>query len=189
MFYKDHSWSEFTKSYLRTFGQEVPIYQPAVFREFRGEIFTTFHDKYHPAISKIGKTDNTHVRFSNSRAGVLRGLHYDFSTWKLVQALVGEIYLVVLDMRKKSTTYGKWEHYLLSNKTRDQVLIPPGFANGHLALEECIFHYILFYKGKYTDEKKQGVVAYNDPRYSIQWPDTNFIVQERDKTTSEINNS
>ena len=65
MFYKDHSWSEFAKSYLRTFGQEVPIYQPAVFREFRVKFLQLFMTNIIQQCPKL-KTDNTHVRFSNS---------------------------------------------------------------------------------------------------------------------------
>ena len=180
MFYKNNSWNTFSKSYLNTFDKEVPIFQPSVYREFRGEIFTTFHNKFHPVMEVIGEIDNIHSRFSCSHRNVLRGLHYDFSTWKLVQALVGEIYIVVLDMREKSINYGRWESYLLSDKTRDQILVPPGFANGHFAITDCIFHYTMFYKGEYVDEKNQGVVAYNDPRFSIRWPLSDIIIQDRD---------
>jgi dTDP-4-dehydrorhamnose 3,5-epimerase len=186
MFYKDQKWNECSNTFMKTFGQDVPVFQPSVYREYRGEIFTTFHNKLHPVVEIVGESDNTHVRFSRSRRGVLRGLHYDFSTWKLVQALVGEIYLMVLDMRPDSTTYGRWENYLLTERTRDQILIPPGFANGHLALEDSIFHYTLFYPGQYVDEKNQGVIAYNDPRFEMKWPSMELIIQDRDKITSEI---
>lgn len=170
---------------MKTFGDAVMIYQPSVFREFRGEIFTTYHNLEHPAAAKIPQRTNTHVRFSNSRKGVLRGLHYDLSTWKLVQAIAGEIYLVVLDVRQNSDSYGRWESYILSDRSRDQILIPPGFANGHLALEDCIFHYMLFYEGDYVDEKNQGTISYDDPRFDIRWPQMPFLVQDRDLTSSE----
>ena len=118
---------------------------------------------------------------SFSKKNVLRGLHYDDKTYKLVQALAGEIYLVVLDVREGSDTFGKWESYIISEKTRDQVLVPPGFANGHYALTDCIFHYNLFYSGGYVDENKQGVIKWNDPKFNIEWPTVTPTLQQRDR--------
>lgn len=181
MNYKDNKWNHWNVSYLKTFGDNIPIYTPSVYREYRGEIFTTYHDKEHPVNNNIAIGCAVHSRFSKSYQGVLRGLHYDFKTWKLVQALVGEIYLVVLDMREHCTTYGQWEAYIISEKTRDQVLIPPGFANGHYALTDCIFHYNLFYQGDYVDESQQKVVKWHDTRFNIEWPTNSPIVQKRDR--------
>ena len=181
MNYKNSSWQTVDTSYLSTFGTDVPVYSPSVYREYRGEIFTTYHSTAHPVNSLLPETINVHNRFSKSYAGVLRGLHYDDKTWKLVQALVGDIYLVVLDVREGSPTFGKWESYIISEKTRDQVLVPPGFANGHYALTDCVFHYNLFYEGYYVDENKLGVVKWNDPAYNIEWPTTTPILQRRDR--------
>jgi dTDP-4-dehydrorhamnose 3,5-epimerase len=181
MNYKDSNWQTVDTSFLKTFGQEVPIYSPAVYREYRGEIFTTYHSTAHPVNQVLPEDVRVHTRFSKSYQGVLRGLHHDTKTWKLVQALVGDIYLVVLDVRFGSPTYGKWESYIISEKTRDQVLIPPGFANGHYALTDCIFHYSLFYQGDYVDENSQGVVKWNDFRFNIDWPTTTPTLQGRDK--------
>ena len=180
MSYKDADWKTFDISYLKTFGTDVPIYSPSVYREYRGEIFTTFQNKFHPVTELISNTDNIHNRFSKSYQGVLRGLHYDQKTYKLVQAVVGEIYLVVLDLRD-GPTYGKWESYVISEKTRDQVLIPPGFANGHYALTDCIFHYTMFYEGDYVDENSQGIIKWNDPLFQIEWPTQSPILQKRDR--------
>lgn len=179
MSYKDKSWNHFDTSYLKTFGTEVPVYSPSVYSEYRGEIFTTYHTTEHPVNKLLPNNCNIHSRFSKSYKNVLRGLHYDDKTYKLVQALVGDIYLVVLDYRPHSPTFTKWESYIISEKTRDQVLIPPGFANGHYALTDCIFHYSLFYQGDYVDENKQGVVKWNT--FDIEWPTTNPILQQRDR--------
>jgi len=179
MNYKSASWNTFDTSYLTTFGAEVPVYTPSIYREYRGEIFTTYHNQHHPVNSLLPKDVAIHSRFSKSYKGVLRGLHYDNKTWKLVQALVGDIYLVVLDNRKESPTYNKWESYIISEKTRDQVLIPPGFANGHYALTDCVFHYNLFYIGDYVDENKQGVIKWNS--HNIEWPNDSPILQQRDR--------
>jgi dTDP-4-dehydrorhamnose 3,5-epimerase len=180
MNYKNNTWDSVDISYLKTFGNQVPVYSPSVYREFRGEIFTTYHSETHPVNNLLPNDCIVHGRFSKSYKNVLRGLHYDDKTYKLVQALVGEIYLVVLDVREGSDTFGKWESYIISEKTRDQVLIPPGFANGHYALTDCIFHYNLFYSGAYVDENKQGVVKWNDQRFKIEWPTLSPTLQQRD---------
>jgi len=181
MTYKNKKWDQFDVGYLKKFGTEVPVYSPSVYREFRGEIFTTFHSQSHTAMDLLPKDVNIHGRFSKSYQGVLRGLHYDTKTWKLVQALVGDIYLVVLDLRQDSDSWGKWESYIISEHTRDQVLVPPGFANGHYALTDCIFHYNLFYQNEYVDENNQGVIKWNDGRFNIEWPSSTPILQNRDR--------
>jgi len=174
-------WDEFMETPSKKFGYEVPIYTPSIYREYRGEIFTTFHSSQHPVVTKIGEGNEIHGRFSRSYQGVLRGLHWDNKTWKLVQAVVGDIYLVVLDVRLKSPTYGEWESFIISERNRQQVLVPPGFANGHYALTDCMFHYNLFYKDGYVDADEQGVVKWNDPEYQMEWPTNNPILQKRDR--------
>lgn len=177
-------WKEFNVTPSKTFGYEVPVYQPSVFREYRGEIFTTFHTEEHPVMNQIhyDKEElSIHGRFSRSYKGVLRGLHWDNKTWKLVQAAVGDIYLVVLDVRPKSPTYGKWESFIITERLRNQVLVPPGFANGHYALTDCMFHYNLFYKGGYVDAEEQGVIKWNDPEFQMEWPTDNPTLQKRDR--------
>lgn len=182
MSYKDKKWDTYECSYLKTFGKDVEIYTPSVYREHRGEIWTTFQTETHPSLLRFQEYNFTlHDRFSKSYRGVLRGLHYDDKTWKLVQSVVGDIYLVVLDARENSPTYGKWESYILSDKTRDQVLIPPGFANGHYALTDCVFHYNMMYKGDYVDVDNQGVIKWNDERFNMKWPNDNPIMSERDR--------
>jgi dTDP-4-dehydrorhamnose 3,5-epimerase len=180
----NNKWNQFKVTESKKFGFDVPVFTPSIFREFRGEIFTTYHSEEHPVMNHIhyNKEElSIHGRFSRSYKGVLRGLHYDNKTWKLVQALVGEIYLVVLDARPTSPTYGDWESYLITERTREQVLVPPGFANGHYALTDCIFHYNMFYKDGYVDSVDHGVIKWNDPEFQIEWPTDNPILQSKDK--------
>ena len=186
MSYKDKKWDDFEVSYLKTFGKDVPVFTPSVYREHRGEMFTTFHSKSHPVNNFVENGMDIHAKFSFSRQNVLRGLHYDFSTWKLAQATVGEIFFVVLDMRPDSNSYGKSEAFILSDKTRDQVLVPPGFANGHFAITECLFYYYLFYDGSYINEDQQGTISFNDAEFGIKWPTTSPILQERDTKTRKF---
>lgn len=111
-----------------------------------GPISTTYHSDYYdrllPASDRNNGLQFKHDRYSKSKIGVLRGMHYDEKTWKLVSCIHGKIYLVVMDVRPKSPTYGKWESFIISPETGTQVLIPPMFANGHYVMEDdSIFSY------------------------------------------------
>lgn len=181
MSYKTRKWTNFEQSYLKAFGEEVSVYTPSVYHEYRGEIFTSYQSALHPASKIIPPGLHIHTKFSKSHKNVLRGLHYDHKSWKLIQAVVGEIYLVILDAREESKNYGKWESYMLSDKTRDQILVPPGFANGHYAVTDCMFHYTFFYDGDYVDESQQKVIKWYDTRFNIEWPTATPIVQGRDR--------
>ena len=103
-------------------------------------------------------------------------------TWKLISCLSGKLYLVVLDIRPKQPNFGKWESFIIGPETSTQVLIPPGFANGHYVLEDnSIFHYKLAYEGEYNDVENQGTIIWNDKRFNIDWPSDNGILAQRDK--------
>jgi dTDP-4-dehydrorhamnose 3,5-epimerase len=182
MNYKHTRWNEFDVKPSIVFGDQVPMFSPTSYQEFRGEIWTSYHTKYHPVNQYINymKDVTVHNRHSRSYKGVLRGLHYDNKTWKLVQAIVGHIYLVVLDVREDSLTYGKWESYIISEANKMQVLIPPGFANGHFALTDCIFSYNLFYEGDFVDVDRQSVIKWNDSRFNMDWPTSSPVLQKRD---------
>lgn len=120
------------------------------------------------------------VDSSFSIKNVLRGLHGDPKTWKLICCTYGELYLVVLNYDEKSPYFGKWESFILTSNNCLQVLIPPMHANGHLILSSngAEFHYNQ--SEEYTDGKNQFSVRWNDPRFNIQWPITDPILSARD---------
>jgi dTDP-4-dehydrorhamnose 3,5-epimerase len=185
IFYKERSWNDF-HFYNGSVLPEVKIVQPSIYHEYRGSISTTYHSDYYdrllPANERNGGLEFKHDRYSKSKMGVLRGLHYDEKTWKLVTCLHGKIYLVVLDMRPKQPNYGKWESFIISPETATQVLIPPMFANGHFVMEDnSIFHYKMAYEGEYNDENKQKTVVFNDKRFNIEWPVQSPILSKRDR--------
>lgn len=161
--------------------EDVFIFKPNVFYDHRGTIFTSYfykiHDEYLPNNLKF-----IHDKFAESKKNVLRGLHGDNKTWKLVSCLKGEIFEVVVDMRPESTTFLKWESWILNDKNKMEILIPPKFVNGYCVLsEEAIFHYKLAYDGQYIDAPEQMIVKWNDSRLKIDWPCKNPILQDRDK--------
>ena len=185
IFYKERPWNDF-HYYNGSVLHEVKVVQPSVYHEYRGSISTTYHSDYYdrllPANERNDGLEFKHDRYSKSKLGVLRGLHYDEKTWKLVSCLHGKIYLVVLDVREHSTTYGKWESFIISPETQTQVLIPPMFANGHYIMEDdSLFHYKMAYQGEYNDEAKQKTIVFNDKRFGIEWPVQQPILSKRDR--------
>jgi dTDP-4-dehydrorhamnose 3,5-epimerase len=75
---------------------------------------------------------------STSSRGVLRGIHGDSKTYKLISCGYGRLYFVVLNCDESSAQYGQWDSFILTDANRYQVLVPPKFGNGHLALSEKI---------------------------------------------------
>lgn len=107
---------------------------------------------------------------SKSSKGVLRGLHYQINhpQGKLVRVIKGKVFDVAVDIRKGSSTFGKWFGVELSEENKKQFYISPGFAHGFLVLsDEAEFCY------KCTDfyhPNDEGGIAWNDPSLSIVWP-------------------
>jgi dTDP-4-dehydrorhamnose 3,5-epimerase len=164
----------------KKFGYEVPIFTPSIYRDYSGESFTTFHSENHLVMRHIHydkREISIYGGFYKSYKGTLKELQYDNKIWKLVQASVGDIYLIVLDMRKNSQTFGDWESFIITEKDRNQVLVPPGFASGYYALTDCMFHYNLFHSEATVKDNEQGTVKWNDPEYQIEWPTDRPILQ------------
>ncbi len=154
--------------------------EPAIFHDLRGESFLTFStDAYNLPDENNNTINFKEDNISLSRYNVLRGLHGDKKTWKLVQCLYGEVYFVVVDMRPGSPSYMKWESFTLNNKNRKQVLIPAGCVNGHYCLSaECLFSYKQseIYKGS----QEQISVKWDDPKLDINWPASEPVLSQRD---------
>lgn len=161
--------------------QDVVLIKPSVFYDLRGNIYTSFNKDIYKYL--LGKNlDFVHDKFAESKFNVLRGLHGDNKTWKLVSCPFGEIYEVVVDMRPESPTYMKWDAFNLNSDDYSQVLIPPNFVNGYyVKSEKAVFHYKLAYDGNYIDAEEQMTFAWDDEKFNIDWPVTEPILQERDK--------
>ena len=97
---------------------------------------------------------------------------------KLIRVATGAIYDVVVDMRKGSPTYGKWEGYILSEHNKHQLLVPKGFAHGFCTITENVN---VLYKVDelYSPEHDRGI-AWDDPELAIEWPVSEPILSEKD---------
>lgn len=117
---------------------------------------------------------------SQSKQGVLRGLHfqYPFSQDKLVYVLEGEVFDVAVDIRKGSPTFGQWEGFYLSADNNNQVLVPGGFAHGFFVMsEKALFAYKC--TDFYAPTAEKGII-WNDPQIAIKWPVEKPILSEKD---------
>lgn len=148
------------------------------FIDHRGEYLETYNEKLY-------KDNGVGIKFvqddlSVSKKNVLRGIHGDFKTWKLISCLYGRFYFVVVNCKIKSKNFGKWQSFILSDKERVQVLVPPGYGNAHLVLsDKTIFHYK---QSTYYERKRQFTYKWNDPRFNISWPINNPILSKRDQS-------
>lgn len=107
---------------------------------------------------------------SGSARNVLRGLHYQIQQpqGKLVRAVVGEVYDVIVDIRRSSPAFGKWYGAYLSAQNRLQLWVPPGFAHGFFVVSEWAE---LVYKATdYYAPEWDRVILWNDPALGIEWP-------------------
>ena len=159
---------------------------PRVFRDDRGEFLETWNaDDY-----GFARDDGTPIEWveddlSISRRDVLRGLHGDDRTWKLVMCAHGSLHLVVADCRADSPAYRRWEAFDLSDADREQLLIPPGCATGLLALTDPV---VFAYKQseRYRGAEGQFTVRWNDPALAIDWPIDRPLLSERDAGAPDL---
>ena len=156
---------------------KLTTFTPEVHEDHRGTFIEHFN------VTEITRAgfDLTFVRdcFSTSSRNVLRGIHYDDKTWKLIQCLAGEIFFVVVNMEPGSPDYLRWESFNLSEGNRTQVLVPPMYGNGHLVLSDgCIFHYKMT---EHYHPEGEKIWKWDDPRTSIDWPVERPILSEKDR--------
>ncbi|MDD3845755.1 MAG: dTDP-4-dehydrorhamnose 3,5-epimerase family protein [Syntrophorhabdaceae bacterium] len=153
------------------------IEPPTIFEDFRGTYVELYNEELYRR-SGIG-VDFIQDDISVSSRHVLRGIHGDGETWKLVSCLQGRFYLVVVNWDETSAQFGTWTSFTLSENNRQQVLIPPKFGNGHVVLsEQAIFHYK---QNTYYNRVGQFTLLWNDPKLNIWWPVKDPIVSRRDE--------
>jgi len=155
---------------------------PTIFKDFRGSYVETYNEELY---NRAG----INIRFiqddiSVSVKNVLRGIHGDGETWKLVSCLYGEFYLVVVNWDDASPQFGQWESFTLSDQNRLQVLVPPKFGNGHLVLSELAIFY--YKQSTYYNRAGQFTILWNDPKLNIKWPVDNPITSKRDSGEENV---
>ena len=166
--------------------KDLYVISPTVYEDNRGYFFESYNQRFfrEQGIYTNFVQDNQSI----SVKGVLRGLHFQKTApqSKLVRCVVGEVYDVVVDLRKSSDTYKKWFGIKLSEDNMKMVLVPKGFAHGFVTLSDvAIFHYK-------CDElympSADGGIIYNDPEINIDWGvDVNeLILSDKDRVLPKL---
>ena len=109
----------------------------------------------------------------------LKGVHGDQKTWKLISCLHGSFYLVIVNNDPSLDQYKQWQGFTLSDRNQVQILVPPKFGNGHIALTETSIYQ--YKQSNYYNPQKQFTIKWNDPMYKIWWPAKNPTLSHRDE--------
>ncbi len=159
---------------------DIILVKPKIFYDERGFFLEIFK---HSEFNKNGITENFEQdNYSKSVKNVLRGMHYQkspFEQAKFIKCLRGKIFDAVIDIRKESSTYGKWVGMELSEDNQNMLFIPSGFAHGFVVLSDTAE--VLYKCSKEYSPKDERGIIWNDPDIKINWPVANPILIEKDK--------
>ena len=170
---------------------DILMIEPKVFRDERGFFFESFNQTNFEKgtnLSPIFVQEN----YSRSIKGVLRGLHYQLppkAQDKLVRVVKGEIFDVVVDIRRGSSTFGKWIGETLSEKNKKQIWIPKGFAHGFLVLSEIAE--VIYKTTDYYAPQYERCICWDDHKLSIDWRlnEESLLLSKKDKKGELLKNS
>lgn len=152
-------------------------FELSAFTDFRGEIYTFWNKN-----DFNFDVNFNHDKFTLSNKNVLRGIHGDFESTKMVSCPWGEIFYVFVDCRENSKTFMQWDTTIISHYKKNAVIFPPGVASGALTLsEKSVAAYKLSYSNVYPDANQQFSIKWNNPELDIKWPVEDIILSERDK--------
>lgn len=158
--------------------QDCIIIEPNIFGDDRGFFLETYSKKRYEEF--IGSHTFVQDNHSRSAKGVLRGLHFQKSRpqGKLVRVVKGKVYDVAVDLRRESSTFGKWEAVILTGENKKQFWIPPGFAHGFQVLSDnADFEYKCT---DYYNPSDEGILLWSDPELNIPWPIDKPQLSEKD---------
>ena len=174
-------YKDFKVTSSKVFGDEILIIKPDIFIDHRGFLFTDYLESFFLKELKFSEKFN-HSKFAYNNKGVLRGIHGDFDSYKLVNCVYGKIFQVVVDCRQESTNYLKFQEFELDHEDPKLILIPPGFGNAFQVISDySIYNYKLAYPKEYNDYDQQFTFKWNDKRIGINWPIKNPVLSNRDK--------
>ena len=153
----------------RTAIPEVIELEPKVFGDDRGFFFESFNARVFERMTGL-QPHFVQDNHSKSSKNVIRGLHYQIKQpqEKLVRVVEGEVFDVVVDIRRSSATFGKWVGVYLSAENKKQLWVPKGFAHGFLVLSETA--QFLYKTTDYYAPEYERCVLWNDPALGIKWP-------------------
>jgi len=160
---------------------DVLLLEPRVFGDDRGFFLESYNKRTFQQVTGIA-TEFVQDNHSRSARNVLRGLHYQLqqAQGKLIRVIAGEIFDVVVDLRRSSLSFGRWMGRRLSAQSKQMLWVPVGFAHGFLALSDGTE--VLYKTTDYYAPEHEHCVLWNDPDVGIEWPvDGVPVVSEKDR--------
>jgi dTDP-4-dehydrorhamnose 3,5-epimerase len=165
---------------------DVLMLEPKVFGDERGFFMESYNRR---TFSELGiNAEFVQDNHSRSGKGVLRGLHYQTRQpqGKLVRVVVGEVFDVAVDLRRRSPTFGHWTGMSLSADNKRLAWIPPGFAHGFYVLSDAAE--FLYKTTDYYAPEFERSLLWNDPAMNIAWPLAGEpILSEKDRRGMPLN--
>jgi dTDP-4-dehydrorhamnose 3,5-epimerase len=145
------------------------LIEPTVFGDARGYFYESFNARRFTELTGV-TAEFVQDNHSRSAKGVLRGMHYQIQQpqGKLVRVTAGAIFDAVLDLRKRSPTFGQWYGVELSADNKLQLWIPPGFAHGFTVTSDMAE--VQYKATDYWAPEFERSVIWNDPAVGIVWP-------------------
>lgn len=160
---------------------DVLLLEPRVFGDARGFFLESYNERVFADATGL-QVHFVQDNHSRSQRHVLRGMHFQAlrPQGKLVRVVAGAVFDVVVDIRRDSPTYSKWEGVELSVDNQRQLWIPPGLAHGFLVLSESAD--FIYKTTEYYHPASERCLAWNDPLVAIDWPlgDSHPLVSEKD---------
>jgi len=156
----------------------VYIVEPQVFYDDRGFFLETYHQRKY---AESGINCNfVQDNLSRSVRGTLRGLHYqlEHGQAKLIQVIKGDVFDVVVDIRRDSPSFKQWAGVNLSEENKRQLFVPEGFAHGFCVLSE-VAHVLYKCSDLYVPEDEGGIL-WSDPDLAIDWPIEKPLLSDKD---------
>jgi dTDP-4-dehydrorhamnose 3,5-epimerase len=169
---------------LPTSLEGVLLLEPAVHGDERGFFVETFRANVWEELgvgAEFGQDNH-----SRSRRGTLRGMHFQTTPGqaKLIRCARGRIVDVVVDLRRGSDTFGRWEGHELDDAALRQLWVPVGFAHGFCVVSDEAD--VVYKCSSYYDPGTEAGIAYDDPDVGIAWPGIELTVSERDRTAPRL---
>ncbi len=167
-------------NFTKTEIPEVIIIEPKVHGDHRGFFMETFRQQ---EFEQAGISSNfVQDNHSKSTQGILRGLHYQIQNpqGKLVRVVVGEVYDVAVDLRRRSPTFGQWVGVVLSAGNKRALWVPPGFAHGFYVMSP--FAEVTYKCTTYYEPEFDRSLLWSDQELNISWPDkVNVVLSDKDR--------
>jgi len=162
----------------------VVLIEPEVHGDERGFLVETFRDN---GWRELGvEVEFVQENHSRSGRGILRGLHFQTRPGqaKLVRCLRGLIWDVAVDLRRDSPTHRRWEGYELDDARHRQLFVPAGFGHGFCVLSDQAD--VAYKLSSYYDPATEAGIAWDDPDVRVEWPISEPILSERDRTAPRL---